>query len=241
MKYLFSCHGGSGGTHLIECLKKRYRVDAKPDTFFVPHGDPFTSKGPKVRHQLLDENGLAAKPLKASAKAFSQRTGFIMDRDKSIADNLLSYVERVRKNPKRTAVFNSLARLGFLDAFEIPNVVFLVRHPLVAYASYVKRHRHFNLVKDFGGANQTQSIEYFARLWNGNVGAYLNCSMHGAVLLRYEHMHQDAKSIPGLAKLVKSWDCRLGSTSGVTQEMSDMMRRIVHGNFIQVYDEWSPN
>lgn len=230
MKYVFSAIGGSGTTFLINALKKSYKVDEKPDTFFVGEGEPHTPKKPPV-HQFV--RSLDDKPAKFARRAFRGRTGFAMDKAKTIEANMLDYVRHVQDDPRKTAVFNALAKWQFFSRNGIHNYVCVVRHPLQAFLSFTKEIRHAKLMEQYGGRSTNAAVDYYARGWNSVVSEFVKLRPHSHYL-RYEYLPEDAKSIglnfPGWKPHVNKVD--------IPANLAVRLREKVKDNFDQVYPSW---
>ncbi len=231
MKYFFVTVGGSGSTYLLKCLGKKYKVDSKPDTYFIRHDEPFTQRGKKMLHQRLlsfDE-----KPKALTCTAFYDRTGYKLLRNLSIDENLVNYLKHLRSKPKKTAIFNAAAKFGFFSRNNTSGFVALIRHPLYAYTSYTKKERHLNLAQDLGGVDTFKAIDYYARSWNAVVSECLR--LPDAKVIRYEFADKDAKF---LKMDFSGWKTNNRSVVKLKKSLQDRLRYAVWDKFSLVYNKW---
>lgn len=232
MDKIFIGTGGSGTTKFIKSIERKFSVDSKPDTFFVESGSPITPKGDS--HQML-EIGLSENPSKNAAHAFYKRTGFKMNREESIEDNIIDYIGVLKEDDIRTVFFNSVAKMSFFSRNNIMGLCCLTRHPLHSYISYTKKERHANLVKKFGGRDTKGAIEYFANSWIANISECL--SLDHSVIIRYEHLLEDINKIPEIKDLFDDWD---GSRQnhGLPEYLELYLKELVSPYFFKVYEKW---
>lgn len=236
MRYIFIATGGSGSSYLVKCLNSRYHIDSKPDTYFVLKGQPFTKKK-KNFHQIIGDKGIETFPEKQAVVGFVGRTDFQMDENKTIAYNMENYIDVVKKDPNRTAIFNALSKFNFFVEYNISDLVCLVRHPMHAYLSFTKKERHFNLVENTGGVNSKKSIDYYTDAWNRNVKQYLLLVDNGSVCLRYEFMKEDILKTSMSKELFSGWDSS-NRNNGLTSENEKYLMSKVEDNYFKIYDNW---
>lgn len=236
MKYIFIAVGGSGSSYLVKCLDRIYNIDSKPDTYFVIQGQPFTKKR-KNFHQMVGDKGLESFPEKQSMLGFLGRTDFQMDENKTIACNMKNYIDAIKEDVKRTAIFNSMPKFNFFVEYNICDLVCLVRHPMHAYLSFTKKDRHFNLVKNTGGVNSKKSIDYYTGAWNNNVSQHLGLIDRGSVCLRYEFFKEDLLKTSLPKEIFKGWNSS-NRNSGLTLDSEKYLRSKVEDNYFKIYDRW---
>jgi len=228
--------GGSGSSYFVKCLNKRYHVDSKPDTYFVPKGSPFTKKK-KNFHQIVGKDGCESMPGHQSIVGFMGRTDFQMDESKTIACNMKEYIDEVKKDPNRTVVFNAMAKFDFFVKYEISDLVLLTRHPMHAYLSFTKKERHFNLVEKTGGVNSKRSIDYYANAWNTNMEQYLSLIDKGSISLRYEYFKEDLKKSLLPFDLFDGWNSS-NRNKGLSKENEMYLKSKVEDNYFKIYSSW---
>lgn len=236
MEYIFIATGGSGSSYFVKCLNKKYKIDSKPDTYFVKKGQPFTKKKNNY-HQLLGSDGIDSFPELNAIKGFASRTDFQMNSSKTISANLKDYIDSLKADPIKTAIFNSMPKFNFFVKNGISNLVCLVRHPLHAYLSFTKKNRHFNLIEKTGGVNSKKSIDYYVDAWNSIVSQHLGLVNKGSICLRYEFFNDDLSSTSLPKKIFDGWD---GSyrNKGLTSENEKYLRSQVEENYFRIYSEW---
>ena len=223
MNYIFAAIGGSGSTHLIRTLATRYEVGAKPDTVFRP-------SYPELRIGDLNIN----------QGTFAERShGYAISTDATLEEILPEYVRYLRRSPSRTAVFNTAAELGLFSKYEIPDVVFLIRHPLHAFASWAKPERHGDIVRYLGGLNSPVAIERFARRWNAVVDEMRRLQEAGILggYIRYEYAASDARPL-GLGWIYRDLDSSRRNSAALSEVSSSFLQSLVHSRLMELYDVW---
>jgi hypothetical protein len=224
VRYLFASTGGSGSTYLIRALSRRFRVGDRPDTVF-----------------RMDYPELREATVPADRSMFEQLAhGYRISPEATLEEVLPRYVKHLRRRFWRTAVFNTAAELGLFSELEIPGVVFLVRHPLHALASWAKPERHGALVDGLGGVADERALRHFARRWNA-VAAEIRrldrLELLGGVV-RFEHAAADARPL-GLGWAFSGLDSsrRGGDTLGPGVETR--LHELVRDEYEALYPDWA--
>ena len=223
---LFSAMGGSGSTYLVRNLPRLFaEVGNKPDNAFRP------------RYPQL-----WACDFGTDQGDFHARAGGKFNSSGSCLEEVLPlYLEYLRDDPFRTAVFGTAAELGLLSALQVPKVVFLVRHPLDGYASWSKPQRHGDVIDALGGIDSPRAIRFYADRWVRVTDEILR--LHELRLLggviRFEHAHYDA-SMLGLSQVFQGFDCNKRNRGALRQQSKELIREIVETNYQRIYlDDWT--
>ncbi len=219
MKYIFSSMGGSGSTYLINTLSKRYSVGNKPDTVF------FTSvNGIDVDQGTFEEraNGFPINPTETLEEVFPR------------------YIAYLQKSNNRTVVFNVAAERGLFSKYEIPNVVFLIRHPMHAYVSWGKPERHKKYVDSFGGLNSPGAVNFYGNRWKTFMEECLRLKKMGILggLIHFEYAHKDIKKLRHLEWVFKDFDSNKRNFGLLDPRYEKMLESIVQKAYFQIYDSW---
>lgn len=224
MRYLFSSTGGSGSTYLIRSLSRRYQVGRRPDTVF-----------------RMDYPELREATVPADWSMFAGlANGYRIPPESTLEEVLPAYVEYLRRRFWRTAVFNTAAELGLFSAQEIPDVVFLVRHPLHALASWAKPERHGKLVDGLGGVGDERALRHFARRWNAVVAEIRRLDglrLLGGVV-RFEYAVADARPL-GLRWVFSRLDSSRRSGDVLGPEVEARLRELVQDEYDALYPDWA--
>jgi hypothetical protein len=210
--HVFCSRGGCGSTALNRGLVRsgytRHHA-SKPDVCFTRADLVAAGSDLYASRQIVGPAGYAERPSKPEAIAeFRRRADYDLDPRRTIADNLLAFLDHLER-AGRTALFNTAAAFGFFRTHRIARVVFLVRHPLDAYASWTKPERHQDVVRSLGGIDADAALSLFARLWAATADEYLALRDRGLapVLIRFESARSDAEAAaPELASVFDGWD-----------------------------------
>ena len=224
MDYLFATMGGSGSNYLTQRLATRLDVGNKPDTIFRP---------------FIPE--LRIGNLNAKQGIWSERTpGFPRVPGESIDAFLVRYVGFLRESDCGTAVFNTCAELGLFSKYAVQNVVFLIRHPLHAYASWSKPERHGEIIDHLGGINAEPAVQMFMRRWNRTVTEAIRLRHMGILggLVRYESAREDASKLPGLEWVFSEFDSSKRNWGYVSSQAEELAREITRHVFDAIYFNW---
>jgi hypothetical protein len=227
--YLFVAIGGSGSTQLIDALSMWYDVGNKPDTVFrlsIPELHP-------------GEFDLDQDRIRCRAPNFSEVEG------ESIDEFLIRYVGFLRMHPMRTAVFNTCAEVGLFSKHAIGDVVFLIRHPLHAYASWAKQERHGDTVNGLGGINSETPIRLFARRWASTVEEAFRLRAAGILggVVRFEHAREDVRQLAGLEWVFENWDCSRRNFGVLAPRGEGLLKSLTISLTKELYgahDYWTP-
>ncbi|MFW6130170.1 MAG: hypothetical protein ACOC56_03225, partial [Atribacterota bacterium] len=198
-------------------------------------GQPYTPKKNQP-HQIVKH--LSDTPSKKAANGFYKRTGFRLNRSKSIENNMLRYSSYIKKNDKKTVIFNSLARFAFFSRNKVTGLVCLTRHPLHAYLSFSKKNRHFSLIEKLGGINNKRAITYYSNMWNYNIDEYLSLTKWGSKIIRFEHFREDICFVPQLKFMIKKWRGDRRNKNILSNEATDLLKKKTQGNFYRIYSQW---
>jgi len=212
--------GGQGSSFLIDALKKTgRRVHIRPDVAFA-----------------IDST-LADFPDSKSVAEFRKRSGYTLERTKTINDNLVAYLQYVNQRNAITVLARA-SRFGpFLTQNHVNNAVCVVRHPLHSYVSFIG-HQHPEAGEPFGGFASEGSIKWYAEQWNRMAFDYLSS---GNAIIRYEFMNGDVKAItsPNLAELLKNWTTGKRNHQVLSQEKEQLLRSLVSEHFYMIYSDWA--
>jgi hypothetical protein len=222
--YLFSSIGGSGSTYLISRLERRYEVGRRPDSVF------------RRDYPELREGTVADDP-----RDFEERAhGYRIAPGATLEQVLPGYVEHLRRRRRRTAVFNTAAELGLFSQLGIDGVVFLVRHPLHAFASWAKPERHGDLVDGLGGVAGERAPAYFARRWNAVAAEIRRLEAAGLLggVVRYERSREDARPL-GLRWVFARLDGSRRNPDALPPEVETRLRALVREEYERLYPDWS--
>ncbi|MDJ0533870.1 MAG: hypothetical protein QNJ70_15500 [Xenococcaceae cyanobacterium MO_207.B15] len=245
--YLFCSRGGSGSSAFSRLIKSSgYSINhhSKPDVSFIQR--QYMSKSNNIsdysNRQIIGDLGYQEKPDKLAKKTFFSRTNFNLNYNLSINDNLLLYIQHLNKT-KKTALFNMAAVMKFFSLNNIPNVVFLIRHPLNTYISWTKPERHYNLVRDYkGGINSQEAIKLFSSLWIGTVKEYLVLKEKklNPILIRYEYAKQDVEQqAKELNPIFKKWNQSPSIANNSDFYQEDFLKNLVVKYFYEIYQQWN--
>jgi len=140
---------------------------------------------------------------------------------------------------RRTAVFNTAAELGLFSRLEIPNVVFLVRHPLHALGSWAKPERHGELVDRLGGVAGDRALATSpgAGMVAAEIGRLESRGLLGGVV-RYEFAAADARPL-GLGWVVAGLDSSRRNPGVLGPETRARLHELVRGEFDGLYPDWA--
>jgi len=218
MHNVFMVIGGSGSCFLIDCLEKAgYKVDARPDNHI---------------HSL---NG---PPSCEVVHSFLYRSGFEMDKEKSINDNLLDYIGLLDSDDGRVALFSKIHKFKFFSSNNIKNVIALIRHPLHSYMSFVKPERHFRYAIRGGGISSRITVAGYLMRWNCIINEAMELN---AKIIRYEFFYEDAAKA-GIDTSIfddrGGWDTSKRNESSLTMKTSDFFYEYVKDNYFKLYDKW---
>ena len=232
---IFVAYGGSGSSYLNRNLRALGKCHPRPDGFFKPMFYPTTGG------QKLDARGYDNYPSRSSVPYFRERTSFRLDRKKTINDNMLEYVAGANK-PGTSVVLTLASYYKFFSTNRIPDVTFLVRHPLHQYGSWFKPHRHGSHLGKFGGKDSEASLDFFSTLWAANVEEYLALKDMdlNPRLIRFEFVPQDVESAgcEALNKCFQGWDTSRRNPSFISSALAGYLRRRVAHVFGRIYPQW---
>ena len=241
--HVFCSRGGCGSTALNRGLvRSGYTTHhaSKPDVCFTradlvaPGADLYAPR------QLVGAAGYDEHPRKPEAIAeFRRRSDFDLDPRRTIADNLLAFLDHLERRG-RTALFNTAAAFGFFRAHDVARVVFLVRHPLDAYASWTKPERHQEVVQSLGGVDADAAMALFARLWTATAVEYLALRDRGLapVLIRFESARADVEAgAPELVPVFDGWDSTRRSRDGLSARVHDRLLPLVAEPLSHLYTD----
>ncbi|MEE4109759.1 MAG: HMG-box domain-containing protein [Halieaceae bacterium] len=220
MRRIFASGGGHGSVHLISALRPTLcSIHVRPDTAF----DVGVS---------LDD-----RPDNTQQKAFEEKTGYRLDPGSSINDNMVAYLEHVRRS-RVIVLLSRLSRLGdFFARNAISDPICLVRHPLHAYISFVG-HRHPKVAEELGAIDSEERIRWYAEQWSAMTEDYLSA---GCKIIRFEFMHDDVAGIrnPDLSYLLRDWRTGTRNNGVLSSEREAFLHDLVKATYDRIYDDWS--
>jgi hypothetical protein len=220
---IFMGAGGSGSSFVVHALRGfGVRVAERPDVMLRPA-------------ELANLDGTASLPVRTM---FTRRAnGFVMDGTRSIEANVLDFLRRLESRPGHTALFSNLPSFRFFSRHRIRNVVFLVRDPVQAYASFAKPVRHQDLVDEWGGAYTKPSMRRYVEFWRTFVDEYFALRDAGLEpgLLRYEMLLDDAQEL-GLARFFPDW--KRSRNRVEDGEATAFIRGLAERDFLRLYPGW---
>jgi hypothetical protein len=220
---IFMSAGGSGSSFVVHALRGfGVKVAERPDVMLRP----------------ADLDSLEKPATLPVRTMFTRRAnGFVMDGTRPIEANVLDFVKHVEERPDHTALFSNLPAFSFFSRHRIKNVVFLVRNPIQAYASFAKPVRHQDLVEEWGGLFTEPSMRRYVEFWGSFVREYLALKELGLApgLLRYELLRDDARAL-GLERFFPDW--KRSHNKVENAEAAAFIRELADRDFRQVYPSW---
>jgi len=216
--------GGSGSKFLRRSLSTKFEVGDKPDTVF---------------RQLIGSTKLETE-VKPQGSFFERSLGCSIDVSHGPEVALIKYLDFLKNKPNRVAVLNTFPELGLLSKLEVPNVVFLLRHPLHSYVSWSKPERHGDLSEQLGGLNSLANLQYHSNRWNKVTNEYfaLKEKHLNPILLRYEYLHDDLPKNSELEDIFSAFDISKRNFNILSSEGEEYMRKVTKENYVRLYDEW---
>ena len=233
---IFVAFGGSGSSYLLNSVKKCYKMKChkRPDVYFLPDFWPKKLK----KRQFLNEKGYQNFPTNSTIQEFYQRSGYLFDKNKTINENILNYVNSVQEN-KLISLLTMSAYWGFFSSNKIKNIYFIIRHPLHCYCSWTKKERHEDHVKDMGGKHNEKSIKFFSKIWNGISIEYIKCKYNGLnpKILRYEFIFDDLKEQPeSIKNIFNGWDSTKRNYNILNEEEENLLLSLTSKFYQQIYE-----
>lgn len=225
MRYIFSAIGGCGSNYLIKTLSLKYEVGKKPDTIFRP----------RISKLKIEDRNIHQGSLSERAPGFPEIP------DETIDSFLLRYIKFIRSSEKRTVVLNTCAELGLFSKYDITDVIFLIRHPLHAYASWAKPERHGDIIESLGGINSESAIKLYANRWNAVIDELLILRDRNLLggLIRFEYAQNDINEIPELLWLVNDFDHTKRNYNYLSKTAERFLRNITYDRFLRLYLDWN--
>lgn len=241
MKYTFVCSECAGSTYLYTRLRRRWRVRLRPDKFLFPDYYPCLKKtsGKYAHIQYLDSSGHDVLPASWLIAGFQRRSGYSFNPEHMIADNLRSYYLWQRDNPRVVTLFSRAPTLGFFtrirDVLTPGELIFVVRHPLHQYLTFVKPHKNFEFVDGYGGADTEGGVRFFAEDWNRYIEDALGS---GAAIVRFEFVHEDALKLDDVPRgIFAKWDSSRRNACSLSPRNLEWFRAAVARNYQRVYGD----
>jgi len=229
--------GGTGSSFLIKQAQMRYgnrKVVARPDVIFHHAGLGEKNKDLKVpeKHTYQTIETYDEYPDKSMISVFKKRSGFTLDKTKTIEKNMEIFIAWLKKKDKYV-VLSEMFLFEFFSRHNVDNLIFLVRHPLHSYVSVTKEIRHGEYVEAFGGLNTKEAVEWYAGIWNLFVteGFKTNSSF-----IKYE--------FPGgykeewLKSIFKKWEPRKRNYDVLKPDLEEYLKELVEENFYKIYRNW---
>jgi hypothetical protein len=208
MKHTVFCAIGGGGSSALITRVAKYAafVGMRPDNLFQVRGgfDRVLETGALHLSPSTALSGVVADAphnedfdLWGAVRSWRTQTGYIIDPCLTVGANLDAYLGWLRAYGG-AAVFWQLPAFRYFSSQRMQDVVFLVRRPLDAWASFTEPWRHAALLDEFGGRETSRALGVFCRWWSSHVDEYLalrdaDCS---PVLLRYDHAYEDGAELP---------------------------------------------
>lgn len=233
VRHIFVALGGGGSTALGGALMKYARtVGVRPDLNFPPAWFPrlLTSEV-----QVLDGEQMArTQPEQKILKAWEISSGYPLDTSLTVDRNLEEWI-RWLETTSSAAVVWLLAAQGFFSRVGIRGVVFIIRHPLRGYASFVHHERHGDLVHPWGGPDSEQAVRLYARWWNGTASEAVRLRQLGLnpLILKYESLWEDLEvGDADLRAALGGWEpARRGGA--LIQEATESLLRGLTGDLVK--------
>ncbi|WP_204346659.1 hypothetical protein [Psychroserpens algicola] len=219
MKYIFIAIGGSGSKFLRNKLSSRYLTGNKPDAIFQP---------------ILSKMNIKVENFEFYSK------GFKTSQNDNLELIIPKYVDFLRKDTNRTAVFNYAIEKSVFSKNKIDDVIFQIRHPLHAYLSFGKPERHKNILDYYGGINDKRAIDYYCTRWIFLIKEYLKMKEFGlnVYLLRYEYVESDLTDIPELNWIYKDFDSTKRNDNILSNSNTNYLRSKVEKYYNKTYTNW---
>lgn len=209
---------GCGDLLVSILLAKHYgTVHVKPDRFWLPPLFGRTHREWAEYHRVLYGfsdlpilNGQGLDMAWPDWEPFQQVTAGIShpDFEKHISDNLKKYL-RVAQNVGVPTVWERAAQVGFFSNNRIPNVVFVFRHPLHAFADFYADAYSQILVDLMGGPNSAKAVAMWGEYWARHAAEYVKCCKRGLnpVKVTYEAFAcpECRRQLPWLNGLKERW------------------------------------
>lgn len=226
-------------------LRRAGNAYARPDTGWVPPvlGEAATELLPAqfpdadASEMLMDGYDFNVRVGDYSVFETRTRHRFAPDISLTIEENLVDFI-RWTESQRHFAVFNNAAIMQLFSRNSIARVVFLIRHPVDAYASLAEPTRHPELIDALGGFDAERSVRQRADNWNRRVEEYWRCQEQGLdpVLIRYEYAAEDARHHPGLAPAFAQLAAR--PREPVNGDVEELMRSLTETHYRQLYGRW---
>jgi len=208
LKHTAFCAIGGGGSSALITRVAKYAafVGMRPDNLFQPRGgfDRVLETGAVHLTQsaalstvIEDAPRSVDFDLWGAVRSWRTQTGYTIDPTLTVGANLDGYLDWLRARGG-AAVFWQLPVFRYCSIRRLRDVVFLVRRPVDAWASFTEPWRHVALFDEFGGRETARSLGVFCRWWCSHVTEYLALLDAGLspVLLRYDHAGEDAAVLP---------------------------------------------
>ncbi len=157
--------------------------------------------------------------------AFGKRTGFFMNPDCTIHQNLGNFI---KQNEDKFFVLVRSSQFGFLKTNDL-RAVAIVRHPLTAYEGFGDRHSEFVPT----GIPSEEGVRWFANFWNKSVDDFMASD---SVILRYEFLKKGLTEEVD-SSVFKGWRPSL-RTPSLGKHLKKLMLELVGDRYFKIYADW---
>jgi hypothetical protein len=239
-RHVFIALGGGGSTALANALTRYAKlVGVRPDLHFPPAWFPqlLTSGA-----QAFDDHvAMKSRPGPYLQEGWELTSGYRLDLKHPVEKNLKTWIRWLQQTDSAAVVW-LLAAHGFLSRANVRRPVFLIRHPLDAYASFSSPDRHGDLFRSLGGLDSKRAIGLYAKWWRLTVQEALllrrkNCD---PLLLRYESMDEDLeKADPLLRGALSGWEARRRGGQALPPATVSKLRALTEDLVHEIYGRWT--
>lgn len=216
------------GAHASTYLGTTLNAHTRPDISFKGIG-----KWAKWQDYTLE-----SKPNKHQIEVFNKRTrNFIeFDMNKTIEENFLRYIYKLRKKNVYSVLCGSISLLGEFFSRNEVKIIYLVRHPLSAMCSFMTR-RHPETLKQLGvGLNNKKAVEFYANLWNTFVREHIKMNNK---IIRFEYAREDSETIKNSRMRKALSGIRNNKHKMLNKEKERYLKKLVSDNYFKIYKEWN--
>lgn len=181
-----------------------------------------------------DECMLDGRPDSSMSSEWKKRTGRDLLMDQTINRNLMNLIEEEKKFVMLCG--RCSARDKFLSRNNL-RVWGLVRHPVLAYCSYLGR-RHPEHAKRFGGIDTLEAAEWYSGLWSNIVEDLFESSSY---LTRFESLLEDLNSLQWkkTLRMLSGWKAHLRDIEPISDEVINVFRERLEDKVNAIYGRWA--
>jgi hypothetical protein len=217
----------AAGAHASTYLGSNLNAHVRPDI-------SFKGIGPWAKWQ---DYTLKSKPNKEQLKVFYKRTkNFIkFDMDKTIEENFLMYINKLRKKKTYCVLCGSISLLGDFFLNNRVKVIYLSRHPLNAMCSFMTR-RHPETLKQLNtNLNSKKAVEFYAGFWNAFVKEHIEMKN---TIVRFEYTNKDSRKIKDEKMRRTLSGIRNNSHKMLNKKFENYLKELVSENYFKIYKRW---